>query len=66
MYGECRYEDTCYSTLVLKVNNESVLEPNTPRQPVDDVNKFAQNFTHNKVNGQPNVHMFKTDWIKVT
>lgn len=33
LYGACSYEDTCYSTLVLRVNNESALEPCTSRQP---------------------------------
>lgn len=33
LYGACSYEDTCYSTLALRVNNESALEPCTSRQP---------------------------------
>lgn len=27
IYGTCSYEEACYSTLALRVNNESVLEP---------------------------------------
>lgn len=54
LYGKCSYEDTCihYS---LRVNNESSRELNTSRQPVDDVYEFAHSYTHNKVDGQPNV-----------
>lgn len=34
MYSTGSYEDTCYSTLTLRVNNESGQEPSTLRQPV--------------------------------
>uniref|UniRef100_K1R484 Uncharacterized protein n=1 Tax=Magallana gigas TaxID=29159 RepID=K1R484_MAGGI len=34
LYGSCSYEDTCYSTLALRVNIESVLEPCSSRQEV--------------------------------
>lgn len=46
LYGKCSYEDTCYSTLVLRVNNECGRKPNTPLQPVftddDNIYEFAQ------------------------
>nr|XP_034337031.1 uncharacterized protein LOC117692618 [Crassostrea gigas] len=57
LYGECSYEDTCYSTLVLRVNNESGREPNTSRQPVftddDNIYEFAQRYTHHSDEGPP-------------
>lgn len=34
LYGTGSYENTCYSTLTLRVNNESGQEPSTLRQPV--------------------------------
>lgn len=34
LYGTCSYEEACYSTLSLRVNNESVLEPCASRQEV--------------------------------
>lgn len=33
LYGTCSYEEACYSTLTLRVNNESGREPSTLRQP---------------------------------
>lgn len=33
LYGTGSYEDTSYSTLTLRVNNESGQEPSTLRQP---------------------------------
>lgn len=64
LYGECSYEDTCYSTLVLRVNNESGREPNTYRQPVftddDNIYEFAQRYTHHSNEGQP-TNVYITD-----
>lgn len=54
LYSECRYEDTSIHCS-LRVNNESSRELNTSMQPVDDVYEFAHSYTHNKVDGQPNV-----------
>ncbi|XP_052714487.1 uncharacterized protein LOC128187878 [Crassostrea angulata] len=52
LYGECSYEDTCYSKLVLRVNND----PHTSRQPVftdeDNIYEFAQRYTHHSDEGQ--------------
>lgn len=42
LYGACSYEDTCYSTLALRVNNESALEPCTSRQPVHNDNNVYE------------------------
>ncbi|XP_052714483.1 uncharacterized protein LOC128187875 [Crassostrea angulata] len=57
LYGECSYEDTCYSTLVLRVNNESGREPNTLRQPVftddDSIYELAHRYTYHSDEGQP-------------
>lgn len=42
LYGSCSYEEACYSTLTLRVNNES--GPNTSRQIVyngDNVYELA-------------------------
>lgn len=47
LYGSCSYEDTCYSTLALRVNIESVLEPCSSRQEVfneDNVYGLAFSF----------------------
>ncbi|XP_052712919.1 uncharacterized protein LOC128186960 [Crassostrea angulata] len=56
LYGECSYEDT-YSTLVLRVNNESGREPNTSRQPVftddDNIYEFAHRYTYHSDEGEP-------------
>lgn len=69
LYGECSYEDTCYSTLVLRVNNESGREPNTSRQPVftddDNIYEFAQRYTHHSDEGQP-LNVYITDLIEAT
>ncbi|XP_052714482.1 uncharacterized protein LOC128187873 [Crassostrea angulata] len=57
LYGECSYEDTCYSTLVLRVNNESGREPNTLRQPAftddDNIYEYAHRYTHHSDEGRP-------------
>lgn len=67
LYSECGYEDTCYSIhCSLRVNKESGRELNTSRQPVDNVYEFAHSYTHNRVNGQPNLDVFNTDLIKET
>lgn len=34
LYGTCSYDDTCYSTLTLRVIDESVLGPCTSKQEV--------------------------------
>ncbi|XP_065934896.1 uncharacterized protein [Magallana gigas] len=69
LYGECSYEDTCYSTLVLRVNNESGRVPNTSRQPVftddDNIYEFAQRYTHHSDEGQP-LNVYVTDLIEAT
>lgn len=47
LYGTCSYEEACYSTLSLRVNNESVLEPCASRQEVfneDNVYGLAYSF----------------------
>lgn len=38
LYGTCTYEEACYSTLTLRVNNESFQNPFTSTEPdrVDD------------------------------
>uniref|UniRef100_A0A8W8K128 Uncharacterized protein n=1 Tax=Magallana gigas TaxID=29159 RepID=A0A8W8K128_MAGGI len=69
LYGECSYEDTCYSTLVLRVNNESGREPNTSRQPVftddDNIYEFAHCYTRHSDEGQP-PNVYITDLIEAT
>uniref|UniRef100_A0A8W8JZ65 EMI domain-containing protein n=1 Tax=Magallana gigas TaxID=29159 RepID=A0A8W8JZ65_MAGGI len=64
LYGECSYEDTCYSTLVLRVNKESGREPNTSRQPVftddDNIYEYAHRYTHHSDEGQP-TNVYITD-----
>lgn len=47
LYSTCSYEDTCYSALVLRMNNESVLEPRTSRQEIfndENVHELANSF----------------------
>lgn len=42
LYGSCSYEDTCYSTVTLRVNNDSVLETCTPIQEVSNDDNFHE------------------------
>lgn len=67
MYGECSYEEACYSKLILRVNNESRREHNTSRQPVftddDNIYEFVQRYTHHSDEGQP-PNVYITDFTE--
>lgn len=70
LYGACSYEEACYSTLALRVNNESVMGPCTSRQEVfndDNVYELAYSFERRHDEGQsPSVFIHVSNLSEAT